>query len=213
MISIRFQRKAGGPIGPPAVRSSLLLAFVGLDHVVDLLFHRIQVKGSRVLHRRVIDGRHRELRDFLLHEHEPPELAGIEIVHVTTAHVVEALSAGGWRALERILADVHHAGHIGHDLGPGPALRLRKELELEIIEANGAQLRAAEVPKLVALGWAFAGEQVRLVVAIEMILVLPIAKLHAFEQLIGDVRIAGRGAERGEPIEAGEDAVLDACPA
>src|SRR5262249_24339900 len=38
-----------------------------------------------------------------------------------------------------------------------------------------------------------------------------IAKLHALEQLIGDVGVARRGGQSGEPIEAGEDAVLDAA--
>src|SRR5215470_5136570 len=42
-----------------------------------------------------------------------------------------------------------------------------------------------------------------------MVLVGPVTQLHALEQLIGDVRVARRRHERGEPIEAGEDSVLD----
>ena len=40
-------------------------------------------------------------------------------------------------------------GHVGRDLRAGPALRLLVELELEVIEADGAQLRPAEVEELV----------------------------------------------------------------
>src|SRR5262249_62267684 len=42
-----------------------------------------------------------------------------------------------------------------------------------------------------------------------MILVGALAELHALEQLLGDVRVPCRGHQRGEPIEAGEDSVLD----
>ena len=41
-----------------------------------------------------------------------------------------------------------------------------------------------------------------------MVLVSPVAELHALEQLVGDVRVAGGGEEGGEPVQAGEDAVL-----
>ena len=56
-------------------------------------------------------------------------------------------------------------------------------------------------------------QQGHLVVAVQMILVVTVAKRHAREQLIGDVRIARRGHEDWEPIEAGEDTVLDRAPA
>src|SRR5215475_1286295 len=42
-----------------------------------------------------------------------------------------------------------------------------------------------------------------------MVLVGAVAELYALEQLIGDVRVASRGHERGQPIEAGENSVLD----
>ena len=84
------------------------------------------------------------------------------------------------------------------------------ELELEVVDANGAQLRRRRSrTDLMALGRALASEQVHLVVAVEMVLVGPVAELHALQQLVGDVRVAGRRQQGGEPIEAGEDAVLD----
>ena len=42
-----------------------------------------------------------------------------------------------------------------------------------------------------------------------MILVASVAKLHAFQQLVSDIWVT-RGSEKGwEPIETGEDSVLD----
>ena len=119
------------------------------DRLVDLLLHRVQVEGGRILHRRVVDGRLGQLRHRLLDEDEPPELAGIEVVHVAAAEVVQALAADGRRPLERILADVHDRGHVGRDLWPRPALRLLVELVLEVVDADGAEVRAAEVEELV----------------------------------------------------------------
>ena len=67
--------------------------------------------------------------------------------------------------------------------GSRPAVRLLVELVLEIIDADGTQMRAAEVEEFVTLGRPFAQQQVHLVVAVEMVLVGPVAELHALEQL------------------------------
>src|SRR5262249_60634400 len=69
--------------------------------------------------------------------------------------------------------------------------------------------RPAKVEVLGALGRAAAGEKIRLIVAVEMVLIGPVAELHAPEELLGDVRISRRSHQRGEPVEAGEDPVLD----
>ena len=66
-----------------------------------------------------------------------------------------------------------------------------------------------QVEQLVPLGRSFAFQEIHLVIAVEMVLVLAFAELHAFEQLLGDVGIARGSQERREPVEAGEDAVLD----
>src|SRR5262245_41637612 len=42
-----------------------------------------------------------------------------------------------------------------------------------------------------------------------MVFICAIAKLHAFEKLVGDVWIAGSGTEGREPIKPREDAILD----
>src|SRR5205085_12484128 len=95
------------------------------------------------------------------------------------------------------------------DLGSRPTLRVLVELELDIVEANGAQLRAAEIEQLVALGRSVAQQQIRLVVAVEVVLVGPVAELHPLEELAGDVGVTRRSGQGGEPIQTGEDAILD----
>src|SRR5262245_158506 len=79
----------------PGVRhpTDLVLTFADLDHLLDLLFHRIKVEGSWILHRRIVDRRQRQFLDILLDHDEAPELTGEEVVHVATALVVEAFTA------------------------------------------------------------------------------------------------------------------------
>ena len=50
-------------------------------------------------------------------------------------------------------------------------------------------------------GWPHSTQKVHLVVAVEVILVGSITKLHTFQKLTGDVGIAGCRHERGEPVE------------
>src|SRR5262249_24721342 len=201
---------ADAPIyGTPAIGSYRLLTFAVPDHLLDLLLHRIEIEGCRVLPRRVVDRRLRQLCDVLLNHDEAPELTGEEADGIARGAGVPRLAAKIRRALERILANVDQAGHVRGDLFARPAPRLRKERELEVVDANRAQLRTAEVEQLLALGRALAGEKIHLVVAIEMVLVGSVAELHALQQWIGDVRVPRRGHQGREPIEAGEEAVLD----
>ena len=60
-----------------------------------------------------------------------------------------------------------------------------------------------------ALRRALAGDQVHLVVAVQVHLVSPTANLLALEKLVGDVRVASRRDERWEPVQPGYDAILD----
>src|SRR5262245_47475456 len=55
------------------------LAFLRLHHGLDLLLHLIEVEGGRVLHRRIVDRRHRQLPDVLLDLDKTPELARVEV--------------------------------------------------------------------------------------------------------------------------------------
>src|SRR5262249_4604337 len=68
---------------------SFSLTFVMPDHLFDLLLDRIEVEGSRVLHRRIVHRGRRQLPDELLDHDEAPELAGKELVHVAGGADVE----------------------------------------------------------------------------------------------------------------------------
>jgi hypothetical protein len=70
-------------------------------------------------------------------------------------------------------------------------------------------MRAAEVEHLVALGWTFSSEEIHLVVTVEMIPVGPVTELHALQQFISDVWVTRSSHQGGEPVQPGEDSILD----
>src|SRR5262245_12656999 len=187
----------------------MLLTRAVLHRLLDLLLHGFKVERSRALHRRVLDRSLRQIRDVLLDHDEAPELASEELVHVTGSADVQRLATNTRRSLEGILAYVDHSGHVGRELFARPAPWLCVERKLEVIETKRAQVRTTEVEDFAALGWASPSEKIGLVVAVEMILVGPVAKPDALEELVGNIRIAGCSHQGREPIEAGEDPVLD----
>src|SRR5262249_54056983 len=138
---------AGAPSDSPA----WLLPFAVLEHLLNLLLDCIEVEGRRVLHRRIIDRRRAPPPDALFHPDEAPELTGEELIHVAWCTGVQGLAAKGRRSLERVLANVDQPRHVRGGLFARPAPRLHKERELEVVEANGAELRAAEIEQLAAL--------------------------------------------------------------
>ena len=69
-----------------------------------------------------------------------------------------------------------------------PAAGLVNEAILVVVNAHRAEGAFAEIEDFVARGRAFAGDGGHLVVAVQMVLVSPVAKVHALEQLVGDVR-------------------------
>src|SRR5262249_38580053 len=158
------------PYGAPAIAGYRLLTFAVPDHLLDLLFHRIKVEGGRVLHRRIVDRRQRQLLDKLLDHDKAPELPGGEVIHVAGGARCKRLAANTRRAVERILTNVDHRGHVRGGLFAWPAPRLCEKRKLKVVDANRAQLRAAEVEQLLAFGWTFAGEEIHLVVTVEMVL-------------------------------------------
>src|SRR5262249_9457458 len=160
-------------IRPP--RSVWLLPFVSLDQFVDLSFHGLEVERSRRLHRRIVDRCLGELGHFLLDHHETPEFAGVKVVHVPAAQGVQVFAANGRCPFKRILAYVVHRRHVSRGFFSRPTVRLLVELELEIVDADGAECRAAEVEELTACRRSLAGEQVRLIIAVEMILIISAA--------------------------------------
>src|SRR5262249_43055785 len=144
----------------------------------------------------------------LLDHDEPPEFAREEVVGVGRRPSQEGFPCDTREALERVLANVYERGHVGHQLRPGPALRLLEELELHVIESRGAKLRAGEVPQFVPLRRFLPFEQSQLVVTVQVVLVVAVAKLYTLQELVGDLGVAGGGTQSGEPIEAGEKPVL-----
>src|SRR5207253_5388269 len=111
-------RNGRAPPGRALARAGPLLAVVFFDHGVNLLLHRVQVEGSRVLHRRVVDGRLGKGGHPLLDEDETPELTGVEVVAVAEGARRRGLAGDHRVALERVLAKVHDAGHeIGRAAG------------------------------------------------------------------------------------------------
>ena len=90
-----------------------------------------------------------------------------------------------------------------------PAVRLVDEAVLVVVDAHRAERAFGEVEELVPLRGSLAGDQVDLIVAVEMDLVSPIAECLALLQLLDNVGVAGGGDERREPVQAGNDPVLD----
>src|SRR5262245_63208250 len=178
-----------------------LLTRAVLYRFLNLLLHRFKVERSRTLHRRKFDRGLREISDVLLDHDEAPELPGKEFVHVAGSGDVQGLAANTRRALEGILADVDHSGHVGRVLFARPAPRLGEEREFEVTEAKRAQARTAEVEDFLTLGWASPGEKIGLVVAVEMVLVGPVAEPRTSEELVGESRSSGCAHWGGEPIQ------------
>jgi hypothetical protein len=77
------------------------------------------------------------------------------------------------------------------------------------MRAHCADGAFAEVEDFVTRGWAFAGDGGHVVLAVEMVHVSPVAQFHTLKQLVGDIRGASGIEEGGEPVHAGEDAVLN----
>src|SRR5580704_8725579 len=179
----RFSERPGRP------RS---LAFVALHHQFDLFLDGLKVERGRLLHGWKFDERLRRRADRLLDLDEAPELARHEVVHVAAALIVERLAANRWRPFEGILAQIDDGRHVGRDFLARPAEWLLVKLELEVVDADGAELRFTKIENLVTRRRPLAGEQVGLVVAVEMVLVGPVAELHALQKLLNDVWIPRR---------------------
>jgi hypothetical protein len=58
---------------------------------------------------------------------------------------------------------------------------------------SGPRFFGVHCKDLMTGGWPFAQEDVHLIVAVEMVLVFPVAELQSLQKLVGDVGIAGGG--------------------
>ena len=208
-----IDKKAGGPCEPPAVK---VISFTGrclcllpppVASFRHLRFHRFEVEARASLHWRVIQEGLDFLAYQLLDEHKAPELI-LEPIEVLLRPFFRPII---WPAcaLERIEAKVGDVGHVRFGLVTEPSLGLVDEAVLLIVNAYRAEGAFAEVENFVTRGRAFTGDGGHLIVAVEMVLVSPVAEFHTVEQLLGDIRVASGIKEGGEPVHAGENAVLN----
>src|SRR5882724_10050097 len=169
-------------------------------------FDRVKIETRTLLHWRVIKEGLECLAHYLLDEYKAPELE-FEPIEVLLSPLFRPMI---WPALalERIEAQVDQIRHINVGLFTQPAVGLVNEPVLVVVNANRADGAFAEVEDFVTVRWPFAGDGVHLIVAVQMVLISPVAEFHTLKQLIGDVRVTGSGEEGGEPIKTREDAIL-----
>src|SRR5262245_13446209 len=157
---------AGGLVGRPpplpAARpmSACLLGRVGLHLLLELLLQGFEVEARTFLHRGKLKDRLRGFRDLLLHESEPPELVCIP--------VVKGEGTGEPRALERIQPQVDQDRPVRLHRRAKPSVRLVDEPVLVVADTHRAEGGLGEVEDLVSLRRSLPGDQIRLVVAVEM---------------------------------------------
>src|SRR5262249_27279218 len=183
----------------------LLAHPAGCDCLLDRLLHGRHIEASSRLHRRKFDEGLRSLRNFLLNESEAPELIDEPVV-VGDRTIVLAIEHAG--ALIRIEAQIDQDRPVDLLGRAEPAAGLVGEAILEVVDAHRGQRGFSEIENLVTLGRALAGDQVELIVAVEMHLEGLVADLLAGQQFVRNVRIAGGSDEVREPVDPGDDAVL-----
>src|SRR5262249_53875542 len=80
---------------------------------------------------------------------------------------------------------------------------------LEVIDAHSAQRTLGKVEDFAARRWSSCGDQIHLIVAVEVNLVGAIPELATVLQLHDYVRVPSGGHEGREPVQPGNDTVLD----
>src|SRR5262245_57062295 len=190
-----------GPPGRAAPPTLPLPGRLGRRFLVELLLQLLEVEARALLHRWELEEGLRRLRNLLLHEDVAPELVRVPIL-------VEERSLNA-RPFEGVETQVDEDRPIDLDRATQPAVWLIDEPVLVVADAHRTERRLGEVEDLVALRRPLAGDEVHLVVAVQMDLVRAFAELLTFLELLGDIRVTGRGQEGREPVEAGDDPVLD----
>src|SRR5271154_3162701 len=92
------------PLG--AARDPIVSTLMFRHALRDLFLHGIEVEAGALLHGRVLDCRHRELRHFLLDEYEPPEFEFEPSKVRETPDVLVCAPSRPSRVLEGIQAQV-----------------------------------------------------------------------------------------------------------
>src|SRR5437016_375174 len=135
--------------------------YLGLD--------RIEVEARAPLHGRELDRRLRQFLHLLLDEHEAPEFV-LEPVEVLLRAVLRSAVRPAC-AFEGIETQVDQRWHVKLRLVAQPTAGLIDEAVFVVVDADGAERAFAEVPDLMPVGLTLAGDQVELVVAVEIHLV------------------------------------------
>src|SRR3981189_945619 len=173
----------------------------------DFRLHGIKIEARALLHRRKLDRSHRQLFNLLLDKYEAPEFV-FEPVEVLLRAFLGPV-VGPARALKRIEAQVGNVGYVRLGFVSEPPPRLVNETKLVVIDAEGAELAFAEVPDLVPVRRPLTGDHVHLIITIQMALEGGVADLFALLQLFADIRVARGSQKSREPVEAGDQAILD----
>src|SRR5262249_28328426 len=197
---LRFYARSGRPTRGRPARNISLLSSLRLDGLLNLLLDGLQIEACTLLHGRKLDRGLGDFRHLLLHELEAPELVDEPVVIADRPAILAVEHA---RSLERVQTKIDQDRPVHLERGAEPATRLIGEAVLVIIDPYRRECALSEVKNFMALRRALAGDQIHLVVAVEVDFVGAIAQLLTLLQLLGDVSVAGRGNEGREPVEAG----------
>src|SRR5581483_11886529 len=165
---------------PGGVMRPLLSATMRFDGLLDLRFYRLHVEAASSLHRREFDEGFGCLGHFLLDVYVTPELVHVPVVKAERP----ALTIGKASSLEGVQAEIDQDQKIDFHCGAKPTIRLIGEAIFIVTNPHGTQRALGEIENLVALRGTFPGDQVHLVVAVEMHLVILVANLLARFQLL-----------------------------
>ena len=178
-----------------------------LFHLEQRLLHAVDGEASGQLHWRILlEGGHKLPKLFLQRIDQEDVIQGPVPIGV----------GGDGRALERIKPQVDHereaqVAEIALPDVQGAGRILHHEVQLVVAVAHGQQIEVVgEVPQYLPPALVFlAGQVGKLVVAVQVVLEGPSRGAVAFLEFVGDVGIAGRRDQGGEPVQAGKNFVGD----
>jgi hypothetical protein len=142
-------------------------------------FDGVKIKARAPLHRRVFEEGLNFFGYDLLNKNKAPELE-LEPIEVLLRPVFRPVS-GPALALEWIETEVDQIGYVHMRLFTQPALGLVNETILIVVNVHRANGAFPKVKDFVTGRRAFPGDGVYLVLTVEVVLVCPIADLHALK--------------------------------
>src|SRR4029077_6799224 len=174
---------------PVRLLDGALASRLRLGHLFrHLCFHCVKIETRAPLHRWVIEKGLKFLAHHLLDEHKTPELE-LEPIEVLLRAFFRPVVRPAL-TLKRIEAQVYQVRYVNMSLFTQPATWLIDETILVVVNSHRADCAFAEVEDFVTLRWALARDGSHLIVAIQVVLVSPVAEFHTLEQLVSDVRVA-----------------------